>query len=770
MRVKEALRSSYWKFLLCFGAVGLVIAGNFALHGRQDHALLGPADYQLSGSFAPNGVPSNTRWLHKADTQFSLGSQSENNRESGIFISRAFAAPATLNFLVSGYPSTEGSRLYLEAVPGGEKLDLGIVNEPGPEWRHYYWKLPKPWRGRTVELVAENHAAASPGWLGLTLPHGGTAADELKSSFSRVVFVVSSILLEAAVFVLPGIALAWLLNFKYKLDELRFVCVTFLGSAAAGYFAFWAYLLSARAGKDTAKAVVLASFMTVVYAILKRQADTKLFKGVAICALLMVLLTVFYTGLGFLYEHSVDPGVQVEERFVDPLPIDNMLPYFFADKLYHSQPVRPFLTIGWKSSDRPPLQAGITLLQFPFWQTQSRELSYQILGTLLQSMWLVAVWLLLRMLSVDRRVIVIVCAFCIFSRFFLINTFFIWPKLLSAAFFILALLALRYPPGKVNRCAPFDAAIAGAAVGLAMLSHGGVAFSVIALAIILLAGRKLPSIGSIAAGIAMVLLFLLPWMIYQKHYDPPGNRLLKWHLAGDENLDSLTFGQALVQGYGKLSASQIVENKIENVKTLFGPGPWDVLRNALAGKPAAAGAKNTASPWLPVLDWYKTGTFFYVFQSPGLLDLGFFVFLFALLLSFKRGVSPALASLWRLLLLFCVSMPVWCLLLYIPGATQVHMGSMADMTILFVVLASTLALVTPRLACVLLGLQVLLLFPLFALTEAFVRPSGDVIWAGGLDLGMAGLVLVGFLTIVLLAWRVGFSDSGGNFCQPLESA
>src|SRR5581483_4550494 len=114
----------------------------------------------------------------------------------------------------------------------------------------------------------------------------------------------------------------------------------------------------------------------------------------------------------------------------------------------------------------------------PFWQTNSRELSYQILGTLLQSMWLVAVWLLLRMLSIDRRAIVIVCAFCIFSRFFLINTFFIWPKLLSASFFIFALLALRYPLGKVNRCAPFDAAIAGAAVALAMLSHGGVAFSV----------------------------------------------------------------------------------------------------------------------------------------------------------------------------------------------------------------------------------------------------------------------------------------------------
>src|SRR5581483_5701458 len=221
--------------------------------------------------------------------------------------------------------------------------------------------------------------------------------------------------------------------------------------------------------------------------------------------------------------------------------------------------------------------------------------------------------------------------------------------------------------------------------------------------------------------------------------------------------------------YGKLTVHQIISNKIENVKTLFGPGPWYVLRNALAGKSTGSGAKNAASPWLPVLDWYKTGTFFYVFQSPGLLDLGFFVFLFAYLFSFKSGVPPALDSLRRLFLLFCVSMPVWCLLLYIRGATQIHMGSMADMTLLFVALASSLALVTPRLAWIFLGVQVLILFPLFALTEAFVRP-GDVAWAGGLDLGMAGLVLVGFLTISFLGWRVGFSNSGKDFCQPLESA
>jgi len=32
--------------------------------------------------------------------------------------------------------------------------------------------------------------------------------------------------------------------------------------------------------------------------------------------------------------------------------------------------------------------------------------------------------------------------------------------------------------------------------------------------------------------LAIVVVFYLPWSAYQKYVDPPGNRLLKIHLAG----------------------------------------------------------------------------------------------------------------------------------------------------------------------------------------------------------------------------------------------
>jgi len=236
MQTKEALRSYFWKYLLCFGAVGLVLWGNFALRHRHDQPLLDPAGYQVSGSFVPDGVPATTRWLRNEDIQFSLGSHAGDDRNTGTFVSRAFAAPEALSFFVSGNPSLEGNQLYLETVGGSEKLYLRTMSDRADEWRQHHWILPKNWRGRAVQLVADDHSTDPQGWLGITLPRGNTATDELQTSLSRAFFAVASILLAGIVFLLPGIAIAWLLDCRYKLDEIRFVCVTFLGGGAAGYF------------------------------------------------------------------------------------------------------------------------------------------------------------------------------------------------------------------------------------------------------------------------------------------------------------------------------------------------------------------------------------------------------------------------------------------------------------------------------------------------------------------------------------------------------
>ena len=752
------MRSYYWRCVLCIGAAALVALGSRTFHRRESHALVGRTGYTVSGCFGAYGVPAATRWLHQEDQQFYLGSRAQQNYVSGSFISQTFIAPARLDFLVSGFPSAAGNQLYIQKADQSARLKLGVVDEPGGEWRHYYWKLPENWRGDAVVLVAVSSSDSPDRWFGVSLPRGGTGSDEVAASLSRAVFILCSILSEGMIFLLPGIAAAWLMDQRYSLDPLRFICMTFLANAAAGYLAFWAYLYSARAGKTLSKATIAISLVTLLYAALSRRLNIKLLREVGICMLLMAAATTLYSAVGFLYEHSEDAGMQAEDRFGGPLPVDNMIPYVFSDKLYHSVPVRPFLMEGWQSSDRPPLQTGIVLLQFPIWDPGTRELRYQILGTVLQSLWVVAVWILLRLTGADKRTVTMALTLCLLSQFFVVNTFFVWPKLLCAALFILALCALRFVPGTVARVGAFDAALAGASIALALLSHGGAAFSAIALAIVLLAKRQLPSVRAALAGLAVMTALLLPWIAYQKLYNPPGNRLLKMHFAGDPKLDPMSFGEAFKQAYIGPKVPQIVKNKIENVRTLFGPSPPCQNPRQLA----ACGAS--------LLNWYKVGAFFSVFQSPGLLDIGLVVLLVARLKAFKSGVPPVLSQLGRLLLLFCVSMIVWCLLMYGPGATHIHQGSLADVTLLFAVLATSLALLTPRLAYGVLLLQMLVVFPTVSLSQTAVRPAGNILWAGGLDPAMAGLLGLTLLTGAFIAWRAGLSRSGTRVWEPWNTA
>ena len=100
----------------------------------------------------------------------------------------------------------------------------------------------------------------------------------------------------------------------------------------------------------------------------------------------------------------------------------------------------------------------------------------------------------------------------------------------------------------------------------------------------------------------------------------------------------------------------------------------------------------------------------------------------------------------------CVSVVVWCLLMYIPGTTIVHQGSFAIPLLLYVLLGISLGLAFPRLAYVLLAIQVFMLFPLFAITDAFMKCPPRASFAGGPDAGMACLAVFSFLTFLLLAF------------------
>jgi hypothetical protein len=736
--------------------IAILMLGDFRSPLLHDRPLLGPSQYQLSGSFSVGdasspGAPGLDQTGH--DQKFFFSSRAPEGRKAGSFISSSFTAPATLRFFVTGYPSEKGNDFYLQAE-GGEKLHLGVKSDPADEWQHFSWTIPKHWRGRSVRLVAEDQSSASSGWLGLTLPRGESSGRGIADSIRAVLFLLCRICVEGTLFLLPGLAIAWCIHSRHVLDAVRFVSCVLVGSGIAGYLAFWAYLMGPMTGKSVAVGILLLSLVALLFV---KPIEKQLLRALFICVALMVLVTTFYSAIGFVYARSDDPGVQAQRRFVWPLPADNVLPNMLVDDLYNGKPFMPFLYIDWKSSDRPPLQTAVVLLQRPLWRDSQSAFDYQILGTFLQSMWIASLWLLVQTFSASKRIFAVVCGFSIFSGFFVLQTFFIWPKLFAAAFYVVALVAIRFPEDGISRCNRIDTMLGGAAIALAMLSHGGIFFSVLALAIVLLVRRKLPGLRPACWGIVILLLLMLPWSAYQRFYDPPGDRLLKWHLAGVIDRDSRSFGEAFIDAYTKPPFSQILGNKIANVRTLFGVSPWEDLRQA---------RMHGTSQWQSLVHWYKLVTFYYFFQMLGLLNLGFLAFLFARAFSAKLKGSALISAMQRFFVLGLVSLAVWCLLIYIPCSDIIHAGSYGTVLLLFAALSVSLVSVAPRLTYVLLALQALFLFPLFALTDAFTKSPAGTIFAGGADPGMACLAALSLLMLLMLVVFGG--DAYERVTEPAE--
>ena len=121
-----------------------------------------------------------------------------------------------------------------------------------------------------------------------------------------------------------------------------------------------------------------------------------------------------------------------------------------------------------------------------------------------------------------------------------------------------------------------------------------------------------------------------------------------------------------------------------------------------------------------------------------------------------------ISAIQRLFVLAFVSLAVWCLLIYIPGGNVIHAGSYGTVLLLFAALSVSLVSVAPRLTYVLLGFQTLFLFPLFALTDAFMKSRSGTVFAGAADPGMACLAAFSLLMLLMLVVFGGVAHDPGS--------
>lgn len=228
---------------------------------------------------------------------------------------------------------------------------------------------------------------------------------------------------------------------------------------------------------------------------------------------------------------------------------DNILPIRLGQMLASDNMHSVAWMGSWRVSDRPPLAYGwhamfAKLFGSRLVPADGTYLLYQHawpVGVLLNTLW--APVLMLAALRWSRSVgialgIVLACAM---SPFLLFNSGYIWPKLLAAAFAFCAAWLLFDAGRPTRRPLREDGAAFVLAAGLSALAlqaHGGVVFGTVVMVLMALWMRGLPSLRAMVAAAAVVLVILVPWMLYQRFVDPPGNALLKIAFAG-----SMVFGR-----------------------------------------------------------------------------------------------------------------------------------------------------------------------------------------------------------------------------------
>ncbi len=698
--------------------------------------------------FCPNGVYLGTRWPFGVKHQglATWGSFCKlGDADTGWATSKTVSAGPYLSVYIAGYPTMSGIRLAVENVHTGEQLLLTSPLSPSPSWHPLYIPMPPEWFGQPVRLVVEDRVTGIGGWVGFSEPFSPRRAEGVPIA----IVIVGLVFCLAVLLLLPPAAVCLVAAVRGVTDLLDLTCVALLVLGLTGYAAFWMYFLNHAAGVFYSYATLGASCAALVYVALSKSRRSRLLpaKPLLVPAALVILATLFIVSLGLLRGGQYAALDLAPTRFSPPdLVGDHLLPELLADGVFSGHIPRPIMS-DWLSSDRPPLQAANVVWTYPWTSLKTHliytDLAYLGMSVFLQCSFLAGLWAFLTAGKIGRWPLALAIVVCFFSGPTFLNGFYTWPKLYPVAYLLIVaayLLTERYHQVRDRRV---TGALVGVALALAMLCHGGSFFAILGLAGSLLILRRCPSPRFLLAMTAAALLTYAPWVLYQKFYDPPGDRLAKFHLAGvHEPHPEVGLANLMISSYKKAGLHKVIEYKISNFQALTGDlrqsiNDVGVLITNLG--PARVRPRNTAAAQLR---WEK---FHFFVPCIGLFSLGPLALLLAALSTRRKRMEFMLAA--RLWLCTTLTIVSWCLLMFGPIGTTLNLGS------LFLVIAALTG------SC----LALWALHPVVAVGVAVVQVLGDAIlyiWAapppplpgsGSVTATLNGPINVGFAAACFLA-------------------
>jgi hypothetical protein len=394
----------------------------------------------------------------------------------------------------------------------------------------------------------------------------------------------------AVIAVTPGVALLSVFARRRALSPAIALGLLLAGSGGAAMAAFWAWFASPGFGRLFD--VALGGTSVLVIAVFGRRGDLR-DAGLSVPMLLGLAIGLAYTGLAFIQGDGLAhvPLLAVSKTYW--YTADNKLPLILAQMVAAHEKLSGYMVGGWLASDRPPLQSGYALAQWPLWGTAGQEAGYQLLSTGLSASWLPALWVVLRSRGFGQWRVLIAALATTLTGFVLVSDVYVWPKMLAGTF-ALGALAIVASLDETDR-RPLGWILAVTLATLSMLAHGGTIFALIALVLFVLWRRTRIPLRALAASVVPAAACYVPWMLFQRFVDPPGDRLLKWQIAGVIVPDSRGFLKTLVMQYQALSFHQLLINKWTNVAALVAnPFVWHTLNPEYAWRSGFLGLARLA--------------------------------------------------------------------------------------------------------------------------------------------------------------------------------
>jgi hypothetical protein len=615
-------------------------------------------------------------------------------------------AQAVIVLYIAGYPGQPGEELRVEWRNAAGAITTTRYRQDPPREKWQAWRVAAPAGSVDVRWVAEDRSAAVAGWLGVSdfVETRGQLKYAPVRTQALVVFGVLALLVGlfgAAVAGRVRRALAGALGEEIAGALTPIVATGLL--ALAGYGAFWAWFVSVKLGLVVSGTILGASVAGGAYEFRRLRGRGELLVPWA----LAVGVGVFYLGL-LLTPEPRSLAQAAANRFAAKMPADNELPGIFAQRLIDGQEPKHFLG-DWLGSDRPPLQTGWDLVFWPPLKGLDVEpgVAHGIAGMWLQLAWVPCGWAVFQLLGLKRWQSAGATLAMGTLGLVLVNSVYVWPKLSAAAFTLvgglMCLQASRRAAGREGGARVYSVyGLGGLLLVLGWLSHGASAFALIGLGPLVRWDWRNWKGWAVAGAVFGVLGS--GWVCYQKFYDPPGNRLLKWHLAGVVPLDERGVVETLVAQYKKVG--------------------WD---GALSARRVNL-AMQKDGDWAHLLEFTTTPVrrycelTFYPRSAGLLLPLGVLAWVgLAVSRRHRTGVELGVAA--QLLAWMLATWVAWLALMFLPSSTLGHQGTYVLPMILYALLLTGIFRVLGRFAPVLVAVQLAYLLAVWGPLEEYYRAT-----------------------------------------------